>query len=86
MVLAFSGDSKKRRKKVMKIWHTESACSSHLRDWQIIKNAIPKFQRTLNMLEADVIIVYLCGISAMALEANKKEPLARFYYSWCTRE
>lgn len=57
----------------MKIWHTESACSSHLRDWQIIQNTIPKFQRTLNMLEADVIIVYLCGISAMALEANKKE-------------
>ncbi len=51
----------------MKVYYDNynDCCPSHMRDWTIIKGAIPNFEEVSSMYAADIVIVYLCAMSQM---------------------
>lgn len=67
----------------MKVWYEDlKECGSHSRDWQIIQNSIPDFELAKRMQDADIAIVYLCGLSKKAIdEVEKKLEKVKFALS-----
>lgn len=58
----------------MKVWYEDfKECGSHSRDWQIIQNSIPDFELAERMQDADIAIVYLCGLSKKAIDEIENE-------------
>ena len=58
----------------MKVCYRDlSSCGSHLRDWQIIQDSIPGFELVKRIWDADVAIIYLCGLSKKAIDEVERE-------------
>ncbi len=58
----------------MKVWYKDSMeCGSHSRDWQMIRNSIPDFELVNSAENADVAILYLCGLSNKAIDGAERE-------------
>ncbi len=46
-----------------------SCCPSHMRDWVKIQNTLPDFRLVKSLYSADIVIIYLCAMSKMFIDA-----------------